>query len=276
MPEDNPQEGVKDVAEASPASESQAATVEAPAESHSVQKEPATSGHVPYVRFKEVNEKMRSYEAELTKLRSERELAKPKEVSSENDSEDEDIMSKYERRLSDEGLDPKASKALSKVMQEIAKDEAKARFSKESAKAEAKRMEDQDRLSRSQKEIAEWQADFRKAHPEDYAKYEEKMQKEWDGLDDQGKMALVASKKSFELLYKAVKGSEVETARAEGQEEGSKSAYETKSLKTALTSSPGSTANPGKKYTAEDVGKMSKADYAANRDKILSDLGLRK
>lgn len=276
MPEDNPQDGVNAVSVASPTPEPQVAAVESPAAENAVQHGPENSGHVPYLRFKEVNDKMRSYEAELAKLRSENKLAKPNEVSSDDNRLEDEEMSKYERRLAEQGLDPKASKTLAKVMKEIAKQEAKERYEKEADKAKEKQAEHSKRLEQSQKEIAEWQSEFRKAHPEDYAKYEEKMQKEWESLDEQGKMALVSSKKSFELLYKAVKADEVEAARAEGEENGRKTAYENQSLKRSISSTPGTTANPGKKYTAEDVGKMSSKEYKANKEQIMKDLGLLK
>lgn len=285
MPEDNPTTGVE-VTEVSPTSETQVNTVEPPAAENAVQEKPENKGHVPYTRFKEVNDKMRSYEEELAKLRGIKELAKKENPqvdeksetskTSEDDSEsDEEQMSKYERRLTEEGLDAKASKSLAKVMKEIAKQEAKERIQKEAAKSVIRQEKEQERLKSSQKEIAEWQSEFRKAH-KDYAEYEPLMQKRWEALDDAGRMSMVASKKSFELLYEAAKASKLDETVEEAEQRGRDEEHGTKSLKSALSSTPGATAKPGKKFTAEDVAKMSLKEYAANKDKVMVDLGLLK
>lgn len=286
MPEDNPTTGVE-VTEVSPTSETHVATVEPPAAEHAVQSEQENKGHVPYFRFKEVNDKMRSYESELAKLRglsSKNELAKTEKPQSEvksetseddSDSNDEEQMSKYERRLAEEGLDPKASKSLAKVMKEIAKQEAKERIQKEAGKSALRQEKEQERLKNSQKEIAEWQEEFRKAH-KDYAEYEPLMQKRWEALDEAGRMSMVSSKKSFELLYEAAKASKLDSTVAEAEQSGRDEAYETQGLKRAVSGTPGATVKPGKKYTAEDVGNMTKEEYTANKAKIMVDLGLLK
>lgn len=280
MPEENPEMGVKEVVSESPSETSQVATVEPPAAEHAVQSEPESKGHVPYLRFKEVNDKMRSYEAELAKMRS-KELASPKAVTSEkanddqNNSQEDDEMSKYERRLSDEGVDPKVAKGLARVMKDIAKEEAKDRSRKESERSAERQVAEGERLAKAQKEIAEWQSDFRKSH-KDYADVEPLMQKKWEGLDDAAKKALVASPKSYELLYAAAKSETLDSAKDESREEGKQEAYGTKGLKSALSSVPGTTANPSKKFSAEDVAGMSNKEYAENREKIFKDLGLKK
>ncbi len=276
MPEDNPTNGVE-VSEVSPASESQVATVEPPAGENPVQAEPENSGHVPYIRFKEVNDKMRSFESELAKLRSEKELASKAATSVEDlDETEEEQMSKYAKILEEKGLDPKTSAALSQVIKDISKQEAKGRFAKESAKAEARataKAEETKKLNaQAAQDIQGWQEGLRKEHP-DYAKYEPQMQKEWESLDPGARMALVSSKKAMEMLYKVAKSADVEPARAEGEEKGREEAYKTKGLKSALSSLPGATADPHKAFTAEDVGNMSKEFYTANKDKILKDLG---
>lgn len=280
MPEDNPKNGVEGTVE-SPSTETQVATVQPPAESHSVQQEPESKGHVPYPRFKEVNDKMRSYEAELAKLRGKNELAKPqrevKTEASENTSEenDEEQMSKYERLLTEEGLDPKAAKPLAKAMKAIAKQEAKERIEKESMKSQARQVKEQERLQSAQKDIASWQEECRKAH-KDYAELEPEMQKRWESLDEEGRRAVVSSKKSFELLYDAAKAAKSDSAVSEAEQHGRDEAYETKGLKTALSGTAGAAVKPGKKFTPEDVGSMSTAEYTANKDKIMVDLGLLK
>jgi hypothetical protein len=273
MPEDNPKEGVNVVAEVSPTPAAPVATVEPPAESTSVQSEPENKGHVPYARFKEVNDKMRSYESELAKLRSEK-TGKPQDVPSEDASteSEEDEMSKYEKRLKEEGIDEKVAKPLSKVLKEMVKDRSRKESEKAKAVSDAKLAEEKTRLAKSTADIKTWQENLKKAHP-DYAELEPKMQERWDSLDEAGRMALVASEKSFELLYDSVKGASADSIKDEGRQEGRQEAYGTRSLKTALSSVPGTAANPGKKYTPEDVGSMSTEKYAANRDKILKDLG---
>jgi hypothetical protein len=281
MPEDNLTMGVKDVAVESPSTASPMMTVEPPAAEHAVQPESGNTGHVPYLRFKEVNDKMRSYEAELAKLRSTNELAKPQAVTSEkandelNDSQEDEEMSKYERRVVESGVDPKIAKGLARVMKDIAKEEAKDRSRKESERSAERQVEEGERLVKAQKEIAQWQSDFRKAHA-DYADVEPKMQKRWDKLSDAAKKALVASPESYELLYESAKSDTLESVKDEGREEGKLEAYGTKGLKSALSSVPGSTANPGKKFTAEDVAGMSNKEYSENREKIFKDLGLKK
>lgn len=279
MPEDNPAIGVKDGSEVSPAPETHTMTVEPPAESTSVQpKVEKAENHIPYPRFKEVNEKAKSLEAEVAKLRGE--LASHKEVPAvTNDEPEIDDMGKWASRLEEKGIDPKNSKVLAEVMKDIAKAEAKDRVMKENAKSEATRKaaaeEEKGRAARATEDIQKWQTEFKAKHA-DYADLEPEMQKKWESLDKEAQRALVASPTAFALLYDSAKAAKASSELSAAESEGRNSAYETQRLKSAVSSTPGATANPGKKFTADDVSHMSVKEYKANREKVLSDLGLKK
>lgn len=268
MPVNSPNNGVN-TAPAAPAEAPQNEPVNPPAESTSAQETPAEK-NVPYSRFKEVNDKMRSYEIESLELK--RKLAEKQSTNeTQSDPADNEAVVRYAKRLSDNGLNGDAARIMAEVMKDVAQE----RVSKALSAREKAELAELTETEESSKKIAKVQEEFRKAHT-DYAEYEEGMQKEWDGLDEEAKLALVQSPKSYELLYKSAKAAHLEKAKQDGIEEGRNEAYEGKSLKRAISSVPGTAANPNKKYTAEDIGNMSMADYAANKDKILKDLGLRK
>lgn len=263
MPEDSPETVVNDGgADSTPAS-TEVATVNPPAESTSVQAETAESNHVPYNRFKEVNERAKASEAKIAEL--EKRLAGRSDAPGNKEKAD---MS-YAKRLADKGVDAGAAAVFSEVMEDIARDKA------EASHAERERASEQKRVS-AEKQVADiekMKGEFKKSH-KDYDEMEPLMRKEWEGLDQGAKMAMVASDKSYEVLYNAAKGRRASEIRAEGVEAGRTEAYEGKNLKAALSSVPGTTANPGKKFVPEDLAGMTKEYYLANLDKIKADLGV--
>lgn len=261
MPEASPEKGVN-VAAASPAAEPQKEAVAPPAESTSVQPKPEPKGFepsVPYPRFKETNERMKNAESELNALKQK--LAHG-EMPAKAD------VSKYSARLTERGLDAKASESLADVMRDVATDAVRDHLSNAERESNA-RLES---MARSEKDVSEWRSNFRKEH-KDYAEYEGDMQKAWESLDDGAKMALVSSPNSFNVLYKMVRSDRLDAAKAAGVEEGRQEAYEGKNLKAALSSVPGATAQPSKKFTRADVKAMTTEQFRANEAKIRVDLG---
>ena len=260
MPVEGQETAVKEVAESAPVTPSPEA-VKPPAESNTAQ--PKTESTVPYERFKEVNEKSKTYERELTELRGK--LAN-REVKEVKEPETKPGAS-YSQRLVEKGFEPKVAEALAEAMESIAKDKAASYDADKNLAVEAKRVA----VEKSDKEIALWKSEFKKSHA-DLDEYEPLMQKEWEALDENAKLMLVSSPKSYEALYKMAKGGKLDEAHQKGVEEGRQSAYESKSLKGALSSIPGATATPGKKFTAADLKGMTDAFYIANKDQILRDL----
>lgn len=273
MPEEKPETGVKDSAVAAPTTETQPQAANPPAESTSVQPKEEAPGHIPYPRFKEINEKRKSLETEVAELR--RQLAGRKEAPSENDPEqmEKEAMSKAVERLVQNGMNPQAAQVFAEAFKDISKKESK-RYRAELDELKSTLSESQ-AADKAAKELSERQASFRAAH-KDYAEYEDAMTKKWESLDEASQRALLASPKAYDLLYESAKAGKLEEVAAKGRDEGRREAYEGRSMKTAVSSTPGTSANPGKKYTAEDVAAMSLQEYKQNREKIFSDLGIRK
>ena len=269
MPENIGETG--EVVTVPPTVEAQKETVNTPAEEKSVQPK-IESNHVPYLRFKEVNDKSKSKDAEITELK--KKLAE-REVPEADDLDGEDEMSKYTKLLTEKGVKPEVAESLAKVVKQMGKD----RYAKETRKAAEKLEQSEkataERASKAASDIKEWRGQLEKAHP-DHAEFAKEMEEEWNNLDGAAQMALVSSPKGHELLYKAAKASKVDKARVEGEEAGRNSAYESKGLKAAVSSKPGATATSGKKFTAEDLAGMDSETYKANREQIYRDLGVKK
>lgn len=264
MPEEK-ETDVKQVPVEASTTEAKPEVAVSPAESTSVQPKEETPSHIPYLRFKEVNEKRKSLETELSDLR--RRLADREKASEQNDPEqmENETMSKAVKKLVQNGMNPQAAQVFAEVFKDMAKKEGR-KFRSELGSFQEKLEE-----KNAEKELSARQAEFRKAH-NDYAEYEDAMTKRWEGLDEGSQRALLASPKAYEFLYASAKADKLEEVAAKGREEGRKEAYEGKSLKAAVSSTPGTTAQPRKKYTAEDVSKLSLKEYKANRDQILEDV----
>lgn len=175
----------------------------------------------------------------------------------------------YAKRLADKGVDPNAAAVFAEVMEDIGRDKAAAHQAQLEENAKQKQLSVEKELAN----INSMKVEFKKSHA-DYDEMEPLMRKEWEALDEGAKMALSSSTKSYEILYSAAKGRRLGEAHAKGVDEGRTEAYEGKTLKSALSSVPGTTAQPGKKFAPEDLAGMSKEFYLANLDKIKADLGV--
>lgn len=265
MSENIPETGVKDQSEASPAPEARPQTAIPPAESNSAQPKEETPGHVPYSRFKEINEKKKSLETELTELRGKL-AGRDRENSEKAEAES---LTKAVNKLVQNGMNPQAAQVLTEVFKDLAGKEGK-KYSSE-LETIKKHLDAELEVKNAEKQLAERQAEFRKAHP-DHAEYESAMTKRWEALDDDSQRALLSSPKAYELLYSSAKAGRLEELMQKGREEGRQEAYDSKNLKSAISSTPGATAQPKKKYTAEDIPKLSMKEYKENRAQILEDL----
>lgn len=273
MPEEKPETGVNAGTVEPPTTDTQPQAVKSPAESTSVQPKEEKPGHIPYPRFKEVNDAKKSLETRVAELQ--RQLADHKDVPSETDDleqVEQKTMSKAVEKLVQNGMNPQAAAVFAEVFKDIARrEQKKSQPELDGIKSTLGRLAS---ASNAEKDISKWQSDFRKSH-KDYDEYEADMTKKWEELDGDAQAALVKSPKAYELLYASAKASHLEEAAAKAREEGRQDTYGTRSLKGAVSSTPGSTAKPGQKFTADDVAGMSLKDYKANRDKILGDLGVR-
>jgi hypothetical protein len=274
MPEEKPETGVNAGTVDPPTTDTQPQAVKSPAESIPVQPKEEKPGHIPYPRFKEVNDTKKSLETQVAELQ--RQLAGRKEAPSEivdPEKMEKEAMSKAVEKLVSNGMAPQAAAVFAEVFKDLARKEGK-KLRPEIDEVKSKLNEFAEK-GKTEEGISKWQADFRKSH-KDYDEYDADMTKKWEELDGNAQRALVASPKAYELLYSSVKADRLEAATAKAREEGRQETYGTRTLKSAVSSTPGSTAKPGQKVTAEDVAGMSLKEYKDNREKILKDLGVRK
>lgn len=117
-------------------------------------------------------------------------------------------------------------------------------------------------------EVDAWTRQLADKH-KDFKDLQPAMEKEFSSLDPQEQQYIVSSPKRLEMFYKSIKADLAEFVAKEAFEKGSKAAYDTKAQKQAISSVPGSAAQPQKgELTIEKIRNMPISEYKTRQAEI--------
>lgn len=200
---------------------------------------PGSENRVPQQRFNEVitqrnreRELREQYESKIREL----------EARQPQDTSKSDALTK--RLVEKLGMSPEAASEVVAVQREAARLE---------------RGDIEGRLR--QYEVKSWSDSLAQKH-KDYSQLLPEMEKVFNEMSDQEQMHTMASPKSLEMFYKAVRADSMEKQLQGKFNEGANAAYQNKATKVGMSSLPGqSNSQQQTAISRESIAKMSSAEY---------------
>jgi len=232
--------------EASSTPVAQAEAVTPPADEKSVADK--SEGKIPYSRFSEVIDQ-RNKEKEM-RVQYENRI---KELESKSSPQKRDDVSEAEvkRLVTKLGMSEEAAKEVIAATQNVARAER--------GSVEAKL---------HQYEVESWTRNMAEKYP-DFRDLQPAMEKEFSSLEQGERQYIISSPGRLERFYKSVKADLADFVAKESFAKGTQAAYDTKLKKQAISSVPGTAAQPQNgELTAEKIRNMSISEYKTRQSEI--------